>query len=293
MTQKNEKVIKKGAFKVAYSSAKRYTCEKGELILSTKTLSINCEGSWSKAFSIIEIRLEAWEENLEVHDTWYGKLLFKLIVDEPKEWEEAFDKVKNEWVMEIWKRANEEEKKRPTELKKLLDISPRALKKLYDDTRKERLQFERKNIRFNLDIQRLLGRVKNRKLKAFIVAHSYVAWYEWTKRLLYKIHKAKFGKGPTNDNELMKFLDDYPSWKGYLDTTEWGIQANQIRNCVSHERFYFDYKTSELVFMVKKEKRVRLRDMRVKILPMSHFYATLLSSLREKVTESKISYRNM
>lgn len=296
MMQHNEKVVKKGAFKgVAYPSAKKYACEKGELILTPKNLLINCEGSWSKTFPINEIRLEARGENLEVYETWYGKLLFKLIINEPEEWKEAFDKLITKWLRESIETYRERGLQRPIELKKLFDISPEALKKLYDDTRKESLQFRRKNIRFNLEIQGLVRTFKNRKLKAFTIAHSYVAWYEWTKRLLYKIYKAKFGKGPKNDEELMKFLDDYPSWKVLLDTKEWGIGANQIRNCVAHENFYFNYKASELVFMVKekKEKRVRLRDLEIKVLPISNLYATLLRSLNEKVTKGEISYERV
>lgn len=289
MMQHNEKVVRKGAFKgMAYSYAKRYACEKGELTLTTKNLLIDCEGKWSKAFPISEIHLSALNENLELRD-WYDKLRFRLIIDGAKEWQEAFGKAKYERLNEIIIRAYELEKKAPMELKKLLDIEPETLKKLYDDLQKERIQFERKNIRFNMEVQMLYLRVKNRKLRAFIVAHSYVAWYEWTKRLLSKIYKAKFGKGPENDKELIDFLDDYPSWKGALDTTKWEIRANQIRNCVSHEKFYFDYKNSELVFMAKKEKRVRLRELRSEIYHLSHFYATLLRSLREKVTKGEIS----
>ena len=290
--QQNEKLVKRGVFKgLAYSSVKRYTCEKGELILTTENLCINCEGSWTKTFPNEEIRLETWRGTLEVRDFWYGKLRFKLIIDEPEKWKETFDKMRFKKSIEAYKRLYEEAEKRPKELEKLLDLSPKALRRLYDDTQKERQQYERKNIRFNLDIQMswLYNGVKNRKLKAFIVAHSYVAWYEWTKRLLSKIYKAKFGKGPRNDEELMKFLEDCPSLKGFLDTTEWGIRANQIRNCVSHEKFYFDYKPSELVFMAKKEKRIRLRDLKTKILPMSHFYVTLLDSLKEKVSKGEVS----
>jgi hypothetical protein len=129
--------------------------------------------------------------------------------------------------------------------------------------------------------------IKDCKLKAFIVAHSYVALYEWTKRLLSKIYKAKFGKGPTNDEELLSFLDDYHHGK-FFGYNRMGIRANQIRNCVSHEKFYFDYKLSELVFMANKEKRVRFRELEMKIYQMSHFYVTLLRSLREKVTTGEI-----
>ena len=212
-------------------------------------------------------------------------------MDAPEEWVDAFRKVEAEWLSEgmigLWNYKN----KRPIELKKLLDISPEALKKLYAALRKERVQFERQNIPFNLDIHGLLKGVKSRKLKAFIVVHNYVAWYEWTKRLLYKIYKAKLGKGPKNDEELMKFLDEYPTWKVFMVTRGWEIRANQIRNCVAHEKFYFDYKNSELVFMVKKEKRVRLLELELKISSMSEFYAILLKSLREKVTKGEISYK--
>jgi hypothetical protein len=285
--QYDEKIIKKGVFhRIAYSSAKKRTCEKGELVLTTKNLLINCEGSWTKAFPIREyIRLEAWDDNLEVYDG-YARLRFRLIIDEPNQWKEALNKLTFERLSELFKRLFEDEEKRPMELKKLLDMSPEALKKLYDNLKKERMQFERKNIRFILDIQISHWGSKDRKLRAFIVAHSYVAWYEWTKRLLSKIYKAKFGKGPTNDGELIEFLEDYPSWKGYLDTTEWGIKANQIRNCVSHEKFYFDYKNSKLVFMTKTEKRIRLREVQRMILSMSHFYGAVLDALRKKVTKT-------
>jgi hypothetical protein len=285
--QYNEKIIKKSDFhRIAYSRAKKHTCERGELILTTKNLLINCEESWTKAFPLREyICLEACGDNLEVYDR-YGQLRFRLIIDEPNQWKEVFDELTSKQAWELYKRFLEYEEKRPIELKKLLDMSSEALKKLYDNLKKERMQFERKNVRFILDIQTSHWRSKDRKLRAFIVAHSYVAFYEWTKRLLSKIYKAKFGKGPTNDGELIEFLEDYPSLKGYLDTTEWGIKANQIRNCVSHEKFYFDYKNSELVFMTKTEKRIRLREVQRMILSMSHFYGAVLNALRKKVTKT-------
>lgn len=294
MMQQNEKVVKEGAFEgIAYSSAKKYACEKGKLILTPKNLTINCEGNWSKTFSIKEIRLEAWDKNLEVRDFWYGRLLFKLIIDKPEEWEETFREVGFKYVFKEYESIFEKDRKRPEEWKKLFDINPKALKKIHDDIRKEMTQFRMKNIKFNLEIQKLVRIFKNRKLKAFIVVHSYVAWYEWTKGLLYKIYKAKFGKGPENDEELLKFLDEYPLL-GVLNTKEWGIEANQIRNCVAHERFYYDYKPSELVFKVKKkEKRVRLRELEFRLRQMSHTYFRLRQYLREKVIRGEISYESL
>jgi len=290
MTQQNERLVKKGVLKgIAYSRAKKHSCEKGELILTTEKLVINCEAGWTKTFPLKEyIRLESWNEDLEIYDI-YAKLLFKLVVDEPKKWKRAFDEVISDRLGDLVTRIFEDEQNRPEELKKLLDMRPGALRKLYNATRKEREQFERKNIRFNLDIQRswLWNKSKDRKLEAFIVAHSYLAWYEWSKRLIEKIFKAKFGKGPEDDKELMKFIYSYPSLEGFIDTTGWGIRANQIRNCVAHEKFYFDYKNSELVFMTKKEKRVKLRDLRTKMIPMSQFYIMLLDALKEKIEEAK------
>jgi hypothetical protein len=78
-----------------------------------------------------------------------------------------------------------------------------------------------------------------------------------------------------------------------LDTREWGINANQIRNCVAHERFYYDYKHSELVFTVeKKEKRIRLRELRWRFISIAHTYATLIQSLKQKVETGKIHYES-
>lgn len=78
-----------------------------------------------------------------------------------------------------------------------------------------------------------------------------------------------------------------------LDTREWGIEANQIRNCVTHEKFYFDYKPSEIVFIVKinKEKRIRLRELQTVLYPMLHLHSTILGSVSEMVTKGEIAYR--
>jgi len=73
------------------------------------------------------------------------------------------------------------------------------------------------------------------------------------------------------------FLD-----KKLFYTTKWGLKANQIGNCVSHEKFYFDYRNSELVFMTEKEKRVRLRDLSRKMHILADFYIELFRFVREK-----------
>lgn len=285
-----QKIVKRDAFKgMPFASAKKYKCEKGRLTLTSKGILIECEHHWSKLLPISRFCFEAWNDKLEVKD-YYGKLRFSFIIDNPESWNEAIQNMKTRWLGRVMMDANEREQRRPAELKNLFDIEPQGLKKLYEATRKEREEYERKNIRFNLVIQGQLEKVKNRKLRAFIIAHSYVAWYEWIKKLLYKIHKAKFGKGPANDNELMKFLDGYPSLKYLLHRPEWEVRPNQIRNCVSHERFFFDYRAGELVFMTKKEQRVPLRDFRWAINPMANLYGILLRSLADKATKGEVHY---
>lgn len=292
MMQHYKKVVKKGSFKIAYSRAKKYACEKGDLILTPRNLIMKCRGSWSKTFPIEEVGFEVEDERLEIYEIWYGKPLFRLILDEPEKWVHEFNKLSFKRVQKAFENHLEVARKRPEELKKLLDIDPDALRKLYNDIQKER-RFRNKNFKFNFEIQWLARHHANRKLKAFIIAHGYVAWYERTKQLLYKIYKARLGKGPKNDGELLDFLDDYPSLKVLLDTREWGIEANQIRNCVAHEKFYFDYKPSEIVFIVKinKEKRIRLRELQTVLYPMLHLHSTILGSVSEMVTKGEIPYR--
>ena len=285
MTRHDEEIVKKGDFKgIVYSSAKKYACENGELILAQKTLTIKCEENWSKSFRNKEISLQLWNRELEVHDRWYGRLLFKLVVDKPEQWIETFVKLKTESIRVLRLGLFEVQRRRQEELKRLFEIDTKALKRIYDEIRKEQLLFGTKKDNFNYEILEICANLKNRKLRAFVSAHSYVAWYEWTKQLLNKIYKARFGEGPKSDQELIQFLEGYPTL-GILDTEEWGIEANQIRNCVSHERFFYDYRPSELVFIVKnKERRVRLRELEVSLVFMVQAYRRLTKFLKNKVT---------
>lgn len=280
MVTQNE-VIKRDALKgTTFTSSKKYFCSKGELILTPKDLTIVCKDNWSLSLPLHKFRFEALGENLEVYDRYYGRLRFRLAIDEPKEWEKTIQAI----VYEEVRREFHREIDLKGELKRLLTLNQDVLKDLLKHVQKDMDEYQRRNIQFNLEIHDRAEKVKDRKLKAFLVAHIYVAWYEWVKNLLYKIHKAKLGKGPKDDNELLKFLEDYPSLKHYMDTSDWGMNPNQIRNCVAHERFFFDYKTGELVFMARKEKRVRLFDLRVQIRPMIHFYFSLLEYLSKSET---------
>lgn len=282
MTESKTGLLKRGTFNgMEYVCAKKYRCRKGELILTEQSFTIKCDDHWTKTLPIREVRFEAHEKSLEVRTIWYNKLLFTLSVDEPQEWKEVLHELESARMHKVGEnllgRMKEE-----SELKKLLHIDDSKLKILHHKIKKQR-PFDVKNIRFNLRIQDLLEEVKDRKLKAFIIAHCYVAWYEWTKKLFYEIYKAKLGKGPKNDDELQKFLRDYPQWN-FLSTKTWGIRANHIRNCVAHEKFHYDYKDSEIVFLVHgKEKRLKLIEMKLKLFQLSHIYPKILAALREKI----------
>jgi len=290
MAQTKE-VVRKGSFqKVAFSSLKKLTCDEGELTLTLEKLTICCKKSWSKSFSITEIRLEEWENNLEIHDAYYGKLLFKLIIDNPVEWEKEFQKLINRYYAERFDEHYQRQSKKPEELNRLFEAKQEILKKILEEVRKERKQFGEKNADFILLVQKLAETANDRKLKAFIVAHCYVAWYEWTKNLLFQLYKGKFGKGPRDSEELINFLHSFPSLR-VLDTSEWGINANQIRNCVAHERFYYDYKSSELVFRIEnKDKRIRLRELQWRLISIAYTYRTLIISLKQKVETGTIHF---
>jgi len=264
-----------------YICAKKYRCEKGELILTDQSFTVKCDNHWTKTLQTKEIQFDTHEKSLEVRTIWYNKLLFTVIVDRPQEWKEVLDKLESLSMAKMGKRMLEEDKEK-SQLEELLLIDDNKLGILYHRIKKQR-QFDVKNIRFILGIQDLLEEVKNRKLRVFIIAHCYVAWYEWTKKLFCEIYKAKLGKGPCKDGELQKFLTDYPRWN-FLSTETWGIRANDIRNCVAHERFYYDYRDSEIVFLPNgKEVRLKLIEMKLKLFQLSHVYPKILEALKEKI----------
>jgi hypothetical protein len=294
MDQSREKLIRRGAFhKVAFSSSKKLVCDRGELVLTSERLSISCEGSWSRSFPIWDIRLEGWDKYLEVRDFYWGRLQFRLVVDDAQEWIMSSQKIHSDQACEMLEKIKERNKKKPEELNRLFDINQENLRGIVKDIRKWRLDFGEKNIHFVLNVQRLATTTNNRKLKAFLLAHCYVAWYEWTKVLLLAIYKGKRGKGPNNDDELIKFLgENFPSLQ-VLDTREWGIGANQIRNCVAHEKFYYDYKRSELVLNVNsRNKRISLRELERRFHIMTETYSMLVQCLKQKVETGKVRYKS-
>jgi len=288
-----DEIIKQGTYSIKFSSAKKYQHKSGNLVLTRKCLLFLVNDNLIKKLWNRHIRLEVDERYLVVYSN-YNKLLFKLFVDEPQVWNKIFHDMKWEKINKKMIDYHEKKEESQREVQNLFDMSSHALAKLYQDTVKEREQFQRKNIKFNLDIQSsyLYEKTKDRKLRAFVIAHSYVAWYEWIKRIFQKIMKAKTGKGPENDKELLDFLDHYPLIKESFDITdlEWNIKPNRMRNCVAHEEFYFDYRFSEIIFMDGgKEKRIRLIEIRDRLFILSKLYAELLECLKESINGLSLS----
>jgi len=292
MSQEGEEAIRRAYFqKVAFSSYKKLVCGEGELTLTLNRLLIDCKNSWSRSFPIDDIRLEGWDNNLEVREFHWGRLLFRLIIGDAEEWANVVRQIQYESAYRTLEEIEECNRKKPEELDKLFDIEQVALRGIVKDIRKKRLDFGQRNINFILGVQELTRTMNNRKLKAFILAHCYIAWYDWEKNLLLTIYKWKYGKGPNNDEELIKFFEEnFPSL-GILNTRELGIKANQLRNCIAHEKFYYDYRCSELVLMVTgKLKRIPLREMQRRFLIMTSTYSMLIQSLKLKVDTGKIHY---
>jgi hypothetical protein len=283
MTARNVKVLKKGAFGgVKYACAKKYKCNEGELVLTQKDFTVNCRGNWSKVFRIDEVQFEVLDNCLEVRTIWYNKLVFTLLVDKPEEWKEALDKLRSDSLNKLVVDTFEREQNRKAEIDSLLQMDHPKIQSLYRKIRRHG-QFDFKNIQFIGDIYNLFKRTKNRKLQAFIIAHCYVACYEWTKKLFYEIYKAKVGKGPANDEELKDFLANYPTWN-FLTMDTWDIRANAIRNCVAHEKFYYDYQNSDIVLVVNgKEKRLKLIEMRLELIQLFNFYDETQKALKQKI----------
>lgn len=105
---------------------------------------MNCNEKWTKTFDVDDIRLGVWEEKLIVEDSYHGKTLFKLEIDEPRVWLDVLAKIEREKSRVLWNEILFGDEKRSIEMEKLFDIGQEAIKKLYQDTLKEREQFLKK-----------------------------------------------------------------------------------------------------------------------------------------------------
>jgi len=281
MAEVEEKIIRQGLIeRTVFSCAKKYSHGKGELILTKERLSIKFQGLPLKTYPFSNIYLKTCDNStLEIGNMRYNRLLFKFIIEKATEWEKSYNEIWSEILKKCHRDFIYSQLHFDEEIRNLLDMPKVTLQNLLIEILKERMQLDTKNMKFTLEIQGFLRKTKNRKIRAFLAVHSYTAAYEWVKKLLYKIHKAKYGKAPKDDAELMSFLDDYPSIKRLMDTSKWGMKSNQIRNCVAHQRFYFDYRSSELVFCLNKEVRVWLKDIEIIIFPMANLYSSIIRSL--------------
>jgi hypothetical protein len=53
---------------------------------------------------------------------------------------------------------------------------------------------------------------------------------------------------------------------------------------VAHEKFYYDYQNSDIVFVVNgKEKRLKLIEMRLELIQLFNFYDETQKALKQKI----------
>ena len=107
--------------------------------------------------------------------------------------------------------------------------------------------------------------------------------------LLKDVYKYKTGKKPKSDEELLAYMNQFPRLNPFNNfTKQIGLNANQIRKCISHEKYYFDYKSSQLVFTNKKEFRVALKDFETLIVLLANFNKELEFYIKEIALNGKI-----
>ena len=107
-----------------------------------------------------------------------------------------------------------------------------------------------------LDSKSILSKYPS--VSAHLVAHLYKTLYEYIKPILLQMYKAKFGKATNNSKELLTIFAGYSTLENLLQEKIQNIRANQIRNCIAHENYYFDYSDSSFVFLIH-EKEVRIQ----------------------------------
>lgn len=285
--KKEEPIIKSGSFdKVIYSSDKVADFP-GELVLTINHLYIKSR-RWSSAFFFDAIQMEERNGLLAIMKN-SGRVLFKLQVKNAKEWQEISLKLFKKKVEIIWLEL-ELSQATPVDFSNLLDVGVERIKKMY--YKRQQNSVLKHNINFNISIMELLRNQKNRKLKSYMLAHSFATWYEWTKTRLNEIYKCKFGKGPMNDEELLKFMEQYPKLHPFAIFNEaYGINANQIRNCIAHEKYFFDYKNNELVFVFNRECRISLRDLEQVTFMLANFVTDLEVAIREVALTGELSIK--
>jgi hypothetical protein len=281
-----EPILKKGSFcRVLYSDDKQYSDSTGEISLTKDYLYLQSKAGWTCELIFDNLNVIEEKDYLIIQKI-LGGIILKLSVDNAKSWAEATKQLALK-KMEIQQVELELSfLSTPMQFNDLLNFNQASILKMYT---KKRRRLTEKNAEFNLKIISSLRNLENKWLKAYITAHSFATWYEWTIDSLKDIYKYKNGKKPKNDEELLAYMNQFPRLKPFNNfTKQIGINANQIRKCVAKEKYYFDYKSNELIFRNRKEFKVALKDFETLIVLLANFNKELEFYLKEIALNGKI-----
>jgi hypothetical protein len=281
-----EPALKKGTFdRILYSDNEKFADSVGEIVLTRDYLYLQSSAGWNEKFVFDNINVIEENGHLLIQKSLGGTLL-KLSVDNAESWMEACKQLTLKKMEMQQVELELSFLSIPMQFNDFLNFNQSSIYKMY--VKKGRL-LSQKNAEFNLKIVSSTRNIENRWLKAYIIAHSFATWYEWTKDLLKDIYKYKTGKKPKSDEELLGYMNQFPRLNPFNNfTKQIGLNANQIRKCIAHEKYYFDYKNSELVFNNKKEFRVALKDFETLIVLLANFNKELEFYIKEIALNGKI-----
>jgi hypothetical protein len=281
-----EPIMKKGTFnRILFSDDKQYIDSTGEIVLTKDKLIIQSKSGWIRELIFDNINVIEEKEYLIIQKN-LGGIIFKLSVDNAKSWAEAskdlaLKKMNIQQVeMELSFLST------PMQFNDLLSFNQKSIYKMY--AKKKRI-FNQKNAEFNLKIVSSLRNIDDKWLKAYIIAHCFATWYEWTIGQLKDIYRYKNAKGPKNDEELLAYMNQFPRLNPFnILIKQIGINASQIRKCVAKERYYYDYKNNQLIFTNKKEFKVKITDLETLIVLLANFNNELEFYIKEIALNGKI-----
>jgi hypothetical protein len=281
-----EPILKKGTFnRILFSDDKQYTDSTGEIFLTKDKLIIQSKSGWTREIVFDNINVIEEKEYLIIQKN-LGGIIFKLSVDNAKSWAEASKDL-------ALKKMNIQQVElelsflsTPMQFNDLLSFNQKSIYKMY--AKKKRL-LNQKNAEFNLKIISSMRSIDNKWLKAYIIAHSFDTWYDWTIDQLKDIYRYKNSKGPRNDEELLAYMNQFPRLTPFNNfMKQIGIKASQIRRSIAKEKYYYDYKSNELVFTNKKEFRVKIKDFETLIVLLANFNKELEFYIKEIALNGKI-----
>jgi hypothetical protein len=280
-----EPIIKKGSFeRYIFSDTGQSMESTGELLLTRDNFYIQSREGWRQ--ELVFDSINVCEENgyLSIQKD-LGGLSIKLDVDDAKGWVEACRELALKKLEMQQVELELSFLSIPMQFNDFLNFNQASIFKLY----KKRRMLNQKNAEFNLKIVSALRSVENRWLKAYIIAHSFATWYEWTRSLLKDVYKYKTGKRPKSDDELLAYMNQFPRLNPFNNfTKKIGLNVNQIRKCIAAEKYYYDYKSNELIFTHKKEFRVSLKDFETLIVLLANFNRELEFYIKEIALNGKI-----